>query len=59
MSGASLPTDITVYISVASHVLIPDEWGKSSDSVVMQEISLLFVLIPDEWGKSSDKRNYQ
>ena len=37
------------------NVLIPDEWGKSSDGEQLKLLSdPTFVLIPDEWGKSSD-----
>ncbi len=31
MSGASLPTKATAFKGNATDVLIPDEWGKSSD----------------------------
>ena len=39
-------------------VLIPDEWGKSSDAKQSMKRSALGVLIPDEWGKSSDIKHY-
>ena len=35
-------------------VLIPDEWGKSSDEHKGYKEAVEDVLIPDEWGKSSD-----
>ena len=35
-------------------VLIPDEWGKSSDEYMLCVPKDRTVLIPDEWGKSSD-----
>ena len=35
-------------------VLIPDEWGKSSDILYFLLGYGSCVLIPDEWGKSSD-----
>ena len=35
-------------------VLIPDEWGKSSDDNWFAGGYISYVLIPDEWGKSSD-----
>ena len=31
MSGANLPTDGVLHIVPRVQVLIPDEWGKSSD----------------------------
>ena len=37
-------------------VLIPDEWGKSSDRQDKHYRAAQKVLIPDEWGKSSDTR---
>ena len=33
MSGASLPTQQITEVRVSGGVLIPDEWGKSSDEV--------------------------
>ena len=37
------------------YVLIPDEWGKSSDTQGPANVTrVIHVLIPDEWGKSSD-----
>ena len=35
-------------------VLIPDTWGKSSDTQPKRSHAKSYVLIPDEWGKSSD-----
>ena len=40
-------------------VLIPDEWGKSSDMEQMNDRVLSGVLIPDEWGKSSDDFGFE
>ena len=54
MSGASLPTNPINQLIVCRWVLIPDEWGKSSDGIVTLYTTELQVLIPDEWGKSSD-----
>ena len=34
MSGASLPTPDDAFVKWFNKVLIPDEWGKSSDAVV-------------------------
>ena len=36
-------------------VLIPDLWGKSSDTKSRYKAIRLYVLIPDLWGKSSDR----
>ena len=59
MSGASLPTANTINVINFFSVLIPDEWGKSSDSSEYVEFGAVFaVLIPDEWGKSSDEKTY-
>ena len=55
MSGASLPTIEGYKLNEAEYVLIPDEWGKSSDEGKWKQcMSHPSVLIPDEWGKSSD-----
>ena len=54
MSGASLPTDVDYRNDFTNTVLIPDEWGKSSDAFVNVVRAAVIVLIPDEWGKSSD-----
>ena len=57
MSGASLPTIEGYKLNEAEYVLIPDEWGKSSDEGKWKQcMSHPSVLIPDEWGKSSDTR---
>ena len=40
------------------HVLIPDQWGKSSDTTLaFDAVGFKLVLIPDQWGKSSDGGN--
>ena len=39
-------------------VLIPDEWGKSSDAEEYAGLAETAVLIPDEWGKSSDVESF-
>ena len=54
MSGASLPTIVKREWAEIAQVLIPDEWGKSSDSTGTYYGATNRVLIPDEWGKSSD-----
>ena len=54
MSGASLPTRSGKGKRTCKNVLIPDEWGKSSDKATGKVPTLKEVLIPDEWGKSSD-----
>ena len=54
MSGASLPTQIVKHPGRIIGVLIPDEWGKSSDTIFGGVGVTSSVLIPDEWGKSSD-----
>ena len=38
-------------------VLIPDLWGKSSDTFLLKNVPTWYVLIPDLWGKSSDSVN--
>ena len=55
MSGASLPTEAVAYVNAQLSVLIPDEWGKSSDEALRLAEQSSHVLIPDEWGKSSDQ----
>ena len=55
MSGASLPTDTIANYHLIQEVLIPDEWGKSSDEIAISSPWNVEVLIPDEWGKSSDR----
>ena len=54
MSGASLPTQKLLTMVKRRVVLIPDEWGKSSDEHKGYKEAVEDVLIPDEWGKSSD-----
>ena len=54
MSGASLPTLMALVVVLGNIVLIPDEWGKSSDPTTNKTKATKMVLIPDEWGKSSD-----
>ena len=54
MSGASLPTQRGQALQNFVIVLIPDEWGKSSDQTLVLLTYSFLVLIPDEWGKSSD-----
>ena len=54
MRGASLPTYELLALEWVTFVLIPDEWGKSSDAGCLLADLVVSVLIPDEWGKSSD-----
>ena len=46
MSGASLPTDKCYYITSLLNVLIPDEWGKSSDKHAWQHGDVSLSLNP-------------